>query len=294
MAYDQVFPTGSGSKLIEVMVRDSTTGGGKTGLAYGSVTFADWREGAATGVTATCVDLTLGTWTTKGWKEVDATNQKGVYQFGVPDLALAAGAAAVTINFQASGMIDKSVRIVLSSPTRGIAAPTALPDAAADAAGGLPTTTKITDARLGALTDWIDAGRLDALLDAVKAKTDLLNFHGTGATAYVKSDIIEINDVAASAATEINANVTKIETVDATDALATAIAAALTAFTGDTGITLPKALEMLAAFVAGVVEASSALGVTTYTYKKRDGSTTSFTSVCNEADGLRANIGALS
>lgn len=115
------------------------------------------------------------------------------------------------------------------SATRGLAG-TALPDAAADAAGGLPTTTKITDARLGALTDWIDAGRLDLLLDAVKAKTDLLNFHGTGATAYVKSDIIEINDVAASAATEINANLTKIIGTALTEAIAGQLAAAFKKF----------------------------------------------------------------
>ena len=137
MAYDQVFPTDSTSKMIEVMVRDSTTGMGKTGLAYGSVTHCFWREGASSGTNATCVDAALGTWTTKGWKEVDATNQKGVYQFGVPNAALAAGTGAVTINFQASGMIDKSVRILLSSPTRGLAGPTALPDAAAAASGGL-------------------------------------------------------------------------------------------------------------------------------------------------------------
>ncbi len=42
-----------------------------------------------------------------------------------------------------------------------------LPDAIPDAAGGLPTTTKITDARLGVLTDWIDGGRLDLLLDDI-------------------------------------------------------------------------------------------------------------------------------
>jgi hypothetical protein len=139
MAYDQVFPTGSTSKMIEVMVRDSATGMGKTGLAYSSVSYAYWREGAATGVNGTCVSASLGTWTSAGWVEVDSTNRKGLYQFGVPDAALASGAAAVTINFQASGMIDKSVRIVLSSPTRGLASPTALPDASAEAAGGLYT-----------------------------------------------------------------------------------------------------------------------------------------------------------
>ena len=122
MAYDQIYAADSESKLIEVMVRDSTTGAGKTGLAYGSVAFAYVREGAAAAgnVTATCVNMTQGTWTTKGWIEVDATNQKGVYQFGVPNAALAAGAKAVTINFQASGMIDKSVRILLDPPVDAV------------------------------------------------------------------------------------------------------------------------------------------------------------------------------
>lgn len=64
--------------------------------------------------------------------------------------------------------------------------------------------------------------------------------------------------------------------------------------TGDTNITLEKALEMLAAFVAGKVSRSSAGGVTTLTYKKRDGSTTSFTAVCDEDDGDRATTGSLS
>ena len=122
MAYDQIYAADSESKLIEVMVRDSTTGAGKTGLAYGSVAFAYVREGAAAAgnVTATCVNMTQGTWTTKGWIEVDATNQKGVYQFGVPNAALAVGAKAVTINFQASGMIDKSVRILLDPPVDAV------------------------------------------------------------------------------------------------------------------------------------------------------------------------------
>ena len=58
---------------------------------------------------------------------------------------------------------------------------TALPNAAADAAGGLAisdaggldidgklaNTNEITAARMGALTDWINGGRLDLLLDAI-------------------------------------------------------------------------------------------------------------------------------
>jgi len=64
--------------------------------------------------------------------------------------------------------------------------------------------------------------------------------------------------------------------------------------TGDTNITLEKALEMLAAFLAGKVSRSSSEGVTTLTYKKRDGSTTSFTCVADEDDGDRATTGSLS
>lgn len=64
--------------------------------------------------------------------------------------------------------------------------------------------------------------------------------------------------------------------------------------TGDTDITLEKALEMIAAFVSGKVSRSSDAGVTTLTYKKRDGSTTSFTCVVNEDDGDRDTTGALS
>ena len=58
---------------------------------------------------------------------------------------------------------------------------TALPNAAADAAGGivisdaggldidakLANTNEVTVARMGALTDWVDGGRLDLLLDAI-------------------------------------------------------------------------------------------------------------------------------
>lgn len=62
---------------------------------------------------------------------------------------------------------------------------TALPNAAADAAGGLPisdaggldldtklaNTNEVTAARMGALTDWINGGRLDLIIDIIAADT---------------------------------------------------------------------------------------------------------------------------
>ena len=63
-----------------------------------------------------------------------------------------------------------------------------LPDVVPDGAGGLPTTTKITDARLGVLTDWINGGRLDLILDIIAADTTtdiptLIGVAGAGLTA---------------------------------------------------------------------------------------------------------------
>jgi hypothetical protein len=70
------------------------------------------------------------------------------------------------------------------SATRGLSG-TAIPAVAADAAGGLPisdaggldldaklaNTNEVTAARMGALTDWINGGRLDLILDIIAADT---------------------------------------------------------------------------------------------------------------------------
>ena len=72
------------------------------------------------------------------------------------------------------------------SVTRGLAG-TALPAAAADAAGGLPISDaggldidtilgRITDARMQVLTDWINGGRLDLILDTIAG--DVVNIDG--------------------------------------------------------------------------------------------------------------------
>lgn len=116
--------------------------------------------------------------------------------------------------FTADVAVDDDVMIVSAALINSLAIKTrvelALPNAAADAAGGLPIsdaggldldtkladTNEVTAARMGALTDWIDDGRLDALLDAIKAKTDNL-------------------PADPASETNVDANETKIDTVDA-------------------------------------------------------------------------------
>jgi len=107
---------GATSQIIEVMIRDSTTGQGKTGIAFGSVTGRYIRQGAASATTITMATATMGTFTSGGWVEVDSTNCPGRYQLGVPNAAIAAGVDATTITFKISGAIDKDAILLLTPP----------------------------------------------------------------------------------------------------------------------------------------------------------------------------------
>lgn len=102
------------------------------------------------------------------------------------------------IGFRAAGLNNVLIDTAYSA-TRGLSG-TALPDAVADAAGGLAisdaggldldtklaNTNEVTAARMGALTDWINGGRLDLLLDAIKAVTD--NLPDSGALTTIGTD----------------------------------------------------------------------------------------------------------
>jgi len=155
------------------------------------------RSGAAR------VDLTLITLASAsavhadgGFIEVDGTNMKGWYRCDYPDAAFVTG-----VNMVAFAIVVASGKNAVASPVEVLLTDvdfqdsirggmTALPNAAADAAGGLPisnagglaldtklaNTNEITVARMGALTDWINGGRLDLLLDAIKVPTDKMVF----------------------------------------------------------------------------------------------------------------------
>lgn len=117
----------------------------------------------------------------------------GYYRLDLPDAAAAAGSGenSVQIGGTITGMIviGNEHALVDYDPYDAVRAGlTALPNANADAASGLPisdaggldldaklaNTNEVTAVRMGALTDWINNGRLDTLLDAIKAKTDNL------------------------------------------------------------------------------------------------------------------------
>lgn len=155
------------SKRIAVFIQDSSKadGSGLAGLVFNSsgLSCYYWREneGNAAATAVTLATATRGTWTSSGFIEKDATNMPGWYEFGVPNAAVATGAKWVEIAFRgAANMALTPVRIHLvnydpfDTVRLGL---TALPNAAADGAGGLPIS---------------DAGGLD--MDAIKTKTDLI------------------------------------------------------------------------------------------------------------------------
>lgn len=136
---------GTTSKRIGVFIQDSTStsGAGKGSLAYGDVT-CKWRreDGSNADMTsATCVTMTRGTWASYGWVAMDAA-APGWYEFGVPDAALATGANWVVLQLSATGAAPLPIEIQLTSydPYDAVRMGlTALPNAAAEAAGGLVT-----------------------------------------------------------------------------------------------------------------------------------------------------------
>ena len=108
----------------------------------------------------------------------------GICRLDLPDAACLTGVDHVYVGGTFTGMIviEASINLVDYDPFDAVRLGlTALPNAAANAAGGLPisaagalaldtqlaNTNEVTAARMGALTDWINGGRLDLLLDAI-------------------------------------------------------------------------------------------------------------------------------
>lgn len=150
---------GATSQLRTIYVRDSTTGQGKTGLAFGSMTIQYGRDGAAALVAVTPVTMTLGTWVSGGWVELG----NGYYQFGIPNAAVAAGVAGVDINFRATGAIDVNKRyLIVAEDLRG--------STVASRATPADVTTA-RDAVLAKLPAALIGGRMDAVASVVSDKT---------------------------------------------------------------------------------------------------------------------------
>jgi hypothetical protein len=112
VAVDYEFLRGGTDKFVLVNMYD-LTGAPKTGLAYSAVTATYTRNTGSADVDVTEVTMTMGTHVDGGWIEVDATNSPGLYQFGIPDAAIAAGAESVIFSFKATDTFQRFVHASL-------------------------------------------------------------------------------------------------------------------------------------------------------------------------------------
>lgn len=106
------------SQIVTVSIRNSTTGQGLTGLVFNSAGLTAYytREATGAAVQIPLKTMTAGTWTVDGFVEVDATNQPGVYQIGVPNAVAAAGEVYADISLTgAANMFDVNFKVELVS-----------------------------------------------------------------------------------------------------------------------------------------------------------------------------------
>lgn len=138
---------GTTSHVAILFIQDSTstTGAGKTGLAYNTAGLSAYyaRPGAAAAAIVLATQTVAGAFSSGGFVEIDAANMPGFYRLDVPDAVLAAGAKSASILLKgATGMAPLPLEFELTAwdnqdSVRG--GLTALPNAAAEAAGGLFT-----------------------------------------------------------------------------------------------------------------------------------------------------------
>jgi hypothetical protein len=159
---------GSTSQILEIFIQDSSSlvGAGLVGLTNASSGLTGYyhRSGdAAGGTSISIVSMTVGTFTSGGFKETDATNMPGWYQFCPPDAVFAAGRSASICLKGVTNMAQLNIEVQLTAVdvddgTRfGLQA---LPNATINTTGGLgPTIIRAGTAQAGTTTTiTLDAG----------------------------------------------------------------------------------------------------------------------------------------
>lgn len=107
---------GSTDVSIPVLLRDVDDNLEVTGKVFGDVTASYWRQGGVrTAISAITLAAVDSAHADGGFKEVDATNQAGLYRFDLPDAVVASGADWVVVTIKVSGCFVFHERFPLTS-----------------------------------------------------------------------------------------------------------------------------------------------------------------------------------
>jgi len=217
-----IVTAGSADYSCTIRIVDSADGTPEIGVAFNTAGIDLWYRrpgGAHTSITE-ATQTEGGTHTDGGFVHIS----DGYYRLDLPDAAVASGVDYVDVGGTVTGMVVIGGRIRISSATRGLAG-TALPNAAADAAGGLVISDAggfDIDAIATNLTaaledtnelqgDWADGGRLDQLVDAIKAVTDNLPNSGALTSLATAASISALNNISTA---QVNAEVSDVLKTD--------------------------------------------------------------------------------
>ncbi len=214
-----IIKKGSTDVTRYVMLVDSSDGSPETAYTITNLDlqYTRLRAAPAAKVDATALAATDSAHSDNQAIQIDATSSPGLYRIDWPDAAFATGVDKVILVVTGAGLHPavEEIQLVDYDSEDGVRLGlTALPNAAADGAGGLPVsdaggldldtqlanTNEVTAARMAALTDWINGGRLDLLLDAIKAVTDVLP--DAGALTTIGTDTARLTAARAAALTD--------------------------------------------------------------------------------------------
>lgn len=107
---------GTTSVSLWFSLKTTTTGAPTTGKVAADMTGSYWRQGGTrTAITLSDLAAVNSAFSSGGVKEVDGTNQPGLYRWDVPDAALATGADWVVFSIKVTGSM--AVDIPIAIPT---------------------------------------------------------------------------------------------------------------------------------------------------------------------------------
>lgn len=187
---------GATSEIWQIFIADSssTTGAGLTGLVFNTASLTAYyhRDTDTTATAITLVTMTVGTFTSSGFKEIDATNMPGWYQFCPPNAAIASGAKSCAFHLKgATNMAPLPIEVDLD----GQVDVTSWNGTAVSS----PATAGIPDVNVKNMNNV--AATSITTINANQGTTQPLNFTGTAGSALVKTDVTDIATVAVSATT---------------------------------------------------------------------------------------------
>ena len=231
----RVVKKGTADVSIVIRIIDSTDGSPETGVVWNTagIDLQYRREGAANvAITEASLAALTTAHTDGGFLHIG----NGYYRLDLPDAACATGVSGVLVHGTVTDMvvIGEYVELVDYDPNDGVRLGlTAIPNAAADAAGGLPISdaggldldalntaaVRLTAARAQVLDDWINAGRLDAILDVIAA--DVVNLDGAamrGTDSAALASVCTETRLAELAAANLPADIDAISTTLGTPA----------------------------------------------------------------------------